>query len=214
MPDLKRRPATRCAKALLIAAIASLATATSFGAVTVTARESGGDVVFTSSGNLNLTDAIFDNGTIGTVGGLNSPTVFIVGPAATVPVDSYQFASLTGPPAFGTGAPRLPATSGTGDVLGLNIDIELTANTEGSLLVPDGYQSGEPLSGSATFAGKSFDTLGLTPGTYTWSWGTGANADSVTLQIVPEPSAALLSLVGLLAASMTRRRPSCGSRAT
>ena len=41
--------------------------------------------------------------------------------------------------------------------------------------------------------------LGLTPGTYTWTWGSGANADFLEVDIpsaaVPEPSS--LTLLGL-----------------
>lgn len=42
-----------------------------------------------------------------------------------------------------------------------------------------------------TFANRTFATLGLTQGTYIWNWGSGANADTFTLNIgsaaVPEP---------------------------
>ncbi|MEZ6192941.1 MAG: PEP-CTERM sorting domain-containing protein [Phycisphaerales bacterium] len=48
------------------------------------------------------------------------------------------------------------------------------------------------------FTGTDFATLGVTEGSYVWSWGSGGSADSLTLNIVPEPaSVALLVLAGL-----------------
>ena len=38
--------------------------------------------------------------------------------------------------------------------------------------------SGTPVSCSATWDKHSFNSLGLTTGTYTWTWGSGGNADS------------------------------------
>ncbi len=48
--------------------------------------------------------------------------------------------------------------------------------------VPTGYVSGTFLSDSATYSGTTLATLGVTPGTYVWKWGTGAN-QNFTLQI-------------------------------
>jgi hypothetical protein len=54
--------------------------------------------------------------------------------------------------------------------------------------VPAGYVSGTFLSDSATYSGKTLASLGVTPGTYVWTWGTGAN-QNFTLQIpVPPPT--------------------------
>jgi hypothetical protein len=38
---------------------------------------------------------------------------------------------------------------------------------------------------TAEFAGQTFATIGLTPGTYAWTWGSGIDADSFTIEIGP-----------------------------
>ena len=72
----------------------------------------------------------------------------------------------------------------------------------------------------ATYDNQTFMSLGVTPGTYEWTWGSGAN-QNFTLVIgaaaVPEPSSVLLLasplvFVLLLATrSPQRRRGWCGS---
>ena len=86
--------------------------------------------------------------------------------------------------------------------------------TLGQLILQRGYTSGTFLSDTDTFNG-SFATIGLTPGTYVWTWGSGADADSFTLQIgpattpVPEPGSLVLfmsALAGLFGLCGLRRR--------
>ena len=75
---------------------------------------------------------------------------------------------------------------------------------EGSgLLLPAGYVSGAPLSDTATFANETFATLGFTPGTYTYTFGTGATADSLVVTTVapggssvPLPSSVAMGMLG------------------
>jgi hypothetical protein len=68
--------------------------------------------------------------------------------------------------------------------------------------VPQGYVSESSLSSTDTFDTTNFTNLGLTAGTYTYSWGTGPD-QSLTVQIgpaaVPEPSSAFLAVVGAVA---------------
>ena len=82
------------------------------------------------------------------------------------------------------------------------------------LQVPDGYVSGTALSSSATFNNVTLVTLFVTPGTYVWKWGDGAD-QNFTLQIgsvgVPPPvpdGGSTVSLLGcaLLGLAALRRK--------
>src|SRR5215213_5042216 len=102
---------------------------------------------------------------------------------------------------FGSGDLPFPsgsASSGSGDIVGVIGGLD-------ELHVPDGYLSNGALSNSSTWSNQTFSSLGVTPDTYEWTWGTGAHQDFFRLVIVspaavPEPaSAALLgaALAGL-----------------
>src|SRR5205814_3783925 len=97
-------------------------------------------------------------------------------------VDFYRGLGASGPTSFGIGRTTF-ANSGGGKMVG----ITATSSSEFKgvhLSVPRGYVSGTALSDSATYSGKTLATLGLTPGTYVWTWGAGAN-QNFTLQIPP-----------------------------
>jgi hypothetical protein len=77
-----------------------------------------------------------------------------------------------------------------------------------------GYISNAVLSDSMTFNNATFASLGLTPGTYMWSWGTGLPNQNFTLIIgrvgVPD-GGSTVSLLGcaLLGLAAVRRRLRC-----
>ena len=88
-----------------------------------------------------------------------------------------------------------------------------TGSHSGFILVPSGYVSDRALSDTATYTGQAtFSSLGVTPGTYEWTWGSGPN-QTFTLEIgtaVPEPSTwAMMALgfgwLGFLGYRKTRR---------
>ena len=118
------------------------------------------------------------------------------------------YGPVTGPSSFGSGG-GFYASSSSGDWVGID------QYFFPKLVVPVGYVSGSSLSTTATWDNASFASLGLTPGTYEWNWGSGADADSLTLQIgpidpVPEPSSFLLlgvGLAGLLFLRTSRHSP-------
>jgi len=76
--------------------------------------------------------------------------------------------------------------------------------------VPQGSVSGN-LSDSSTYLGATFASLGVTPGTYVWTWGTGPN-QNFTLQIgsVPDAGSTLpLLSFALLGLAVLRRKLRC-----
>ncbi|MEB3308044.1 MAG: hypothetical protein VKK98_07845 [Cyanobacteriota bacterium] len=73
--------------------------------------------------------------------------------------------------------------------------------------VPTGYQSGASLNASAIFLGETLASLGINPGVYLWSWGSGSEDYNLTLrvgQISPVPGP--LGLLGAGVALGWRRR--------
>lgn len=76
-----------------------------------------------------------------------------------------------------------------------------------------GYVSGTALLAKNTYSGQTISSLGLTLGTYVYTAGSAADADTITLQInpasVPEPSTlisgGLAALLGLGYAWRRRR---------
>jgi len=146
----------------------------------VTLQQVGPDVVATGSGAIDLTGLIGccyktfgDPSRI--VPGIAPPDDYgdlVAGSIVTGAKSSEEFYWLPngGPTTFGSGS-GAGASSGSGDIVGTEAIIEGGR----LLLVPRGYVSGTFLSDSATYSGQTFATLGVTPGTYVWTWGTGAD---------------------------------------
>ena len=164
--------------------------------IVVHAIETGGNVEFSGGGTADLTGLV-QNG-LNVMGRFVSPdfATFSTGGTTSFEIDGYGTPS--GPSTFGSGGTTL-SDSTTGDQFGM-----IGGNV---LAVPNGYVSNTPLFGTSTYNGASFNSLGMVPGTYVWTWGQG---ESFTLFIgaaIPEPATAsictALSLAGLL---LSRRR--------
>ena len=148
---------------------------------TVTLQQVGPNVVATGSGAINLTgltlpQSISQNPQIQPCGDCQdegSATIY-TGPISSS-VDTYS--GPAGTTSFGSGGPTA-ASSGSGDMVGI-----ATIWWGSFLNVPTGYVSGSALSDMAIYSGATFATLGVTPGTYVWTWGTAAN-QNFTLQIL------------------------------
>jgi FG-GAP-like repeat len=130
---------------------------------TVTLRQVGPDVVATGSGAIDLHGLTFSGGS-----GLGA----------------YYTGHTIEPTSFG----RFPLSSSVITVISGKFAYIATTGTHEFVLRVPGYVSGTALSGSLTYGGASLATLGVTPGTYVWTWGTGAN-QNFTLQIkTPGPA--------------------------
>jgi len=172
-------------------------------AYTVTLEQVGSNVVANGSGAINLTGLTFHgltdarSGVVAIIGELNT------GPTTRVTVDVYSGAF--GPTSFGSGDVFF-ADTGSGDLVGI-------FGFAGLIIVPFNYVSGAALSDSMTFNNATFASLGVTPGTYVWRWGVGAN-QNFTLHIgaagVPD-GGSTVSLLGcaLLGLAALRRKLSC-----
>ncbi len=134
----------------------------------LTLQQEGSNVVATGTGTFDLADLDAPVVYAGASAGMSPMNGrIIVGPVTQVDLAAYP--GITGPTSFGTGVSQ-NADSGSGSLLGV------TASAS-SLLLPQGYVSGNTLSSTATWDGQTFSSLGVTLGTYRWDWGSGANAD-------------------------------------
>jgi hypothetical protein len=193
---------------LLGIAVTSLFSVRPAQAYTVTLEQVGSNVVANGSGAINLTGLTFFIPSL-TLAEVNAGDgVISTGPHGFGSVDLYT--GFMGPPSFGSGGPVAPNT-GSGDFVGISGGTMLTF-----LLVPQGYASGAALSDSMTFNNATFASLGLTSGTYVWTWGTGANQKfilqigSVGVPGVPD-GGSTVSLLGcaLLGLTGLRRKLTC-----
>jgi hypothetical protein len=160
----------------------------------VTLTQRGSDVVETGNGSLDLTALtfLFTNSPPppgGEEARINASVGLVVlGPTSPTPIAVYT--GLTGPSSFGSGSFN-DANSGSGSLVGV----------AGSLApftilgVPVGYVSGSSLRTSTdTWDDATFASLGVTPGVYTWTWGSGRDADSFRLIVAGAPLAQLASV--------------------
>ena len=157
---------------------------------TVTLQQVGPDVVATGSGAINLTglghpvSQVLLNPEIHPGPGDDQFDMGIATGPTSSSVDTYSVGNqfqISGPRSFGSGGLTL-ASSGSGDMVGTHTLIWEGGEADGFLHVPRRYVSGTFLSNSATWSNATFATLGVTPGTYVWTWGTGAD-QNFTLQI-------------------------------
>ncbi len=154
----------------------------------VTLEQVGSDVVASGHGAIDLAGLTF--AFVGAAKAQLAPSEadITTGPVAATPVDAYD--GFSGPANFGGGTLTIGASSGIGD--------SVTIVGGGNLLaVPQGYLSGGALSDTSTYDNQTFNTLGITPVAYTWTWGSGANQNfTVVIGEVPEPATWAMMLIG------------------
>jgi VPDSG-CTERM motif len=190
---------------LMFTAVASLFWVQSAHAYTITLEQVGSNVVGNGNGAINLTGLSFEfESGAGLVAGIQPNHAVILPVGGDFELNAYS--GFTGPANFGSGG-FISATTSSGD------PIFLFAG-DGEIFLPTGYVSGSPLSDGMTFSNATFATLGVTPGTYVWTWGTGLPNQNFTLVIggagVPD-GGSTVSLLGcaLLGLAAFRRKLGC-----
>jgi hypothetical protein len=163
--------------------------------------QAGSDVIANGSGTINLS-ALTSKGACGFHAGvLPASGVAIAGNTGNLGLcDVYS--GFSGPSNFGSGG-STAASAATGDTVGIEDILP-------GLFVPSGYLSGTSLSDTATWSNQTLSSLGMTPGAYTYSWGTGATADSLVVHIgaasAPEPGSLFLFGTGAILLALSRSK--------
>jgi hypothetical protein len=194
---------TACLMTAALLTFGSVAAPSARAAYTITFTESDGNVMESGSGSFDLTGlnrigSSFTDGLLNPragrfSGGLEGQQLSLYAVPITDPV-------LWGPGDFSS------ASSTVGDAVLFNVRGPYFGVTLS-------YESGQPLSESSVYNNSTFESLGLTPGTYVENWGAGATADSFTVIVagaspVPEPASwvtMLIGFAGLGFAAFTRR---------
>jgi len=156
--------------------------------------QQGSNVVATGRGPIDLAGLSFYASCTCMAGlgpGFGTGPINAIGTGALVEVDD-AYSGFTGPTSFGFGSFVYP-NSGSGDLVILD-------ETVGVLDVPAAYVSGSALTSTSTYDGATLTSLGVTPGTYKWTWGTGPNQNFTlvigTTGAVPEVSTWAMMLLG------------------
>ena len=174
-------------------------------AFTITLEQVGANVVANGSGAINLTGLTPAGGAFLGGGGIEASAGQII---TGSPGSATAYTGLNGPTSFGSGG-LFNASTSSGDLFG-----KFPTQFGGPLFVPLNYVSGAALTNSMTFDNATFASLGVTPGTYKWTWGTGLPNQNFTLIIggagVPD-GGSTVSLLGcaLLGLAALRRKLGC-----
>ncbi|MEO7072784.1 MAG: PEP-CTERM sorting domain-containing protein [Rhodanobacter sp.] len=161
----------------------------------VTLAQQGNSVVAIGSGAFNLDGLTIYAGADPALGAVWPVSGYLYTGGALTNLDVY--AGFTGPTSFGSGG-----GTGASTVIGDSVAIVGSNDFYGLPLffLPTGYVSGTALVSGAVWNNASFASLGIMPGTYTWTWGTAADQSFtlMTASAVPEPATLGMFGIGML----------------
>lgn len=184
-----------CALAIAGASTVPLSAAT----LSFNLAENSGNVTLTVSGAISdLTPWTFDfsgNGTGNFAFIAGDPVYFqVLDPSGLF----NEYLANTTPISIGSNKQTFNLSGSTTTSVGFAV----YSNGTAVLNLPRSYSLGSNLSASATFVNESIQSLGFDGGNYSWTFG----ADTIEVNVVPEPSTYALSGLGALALVVTRRR--------
>jgi len=183
----------------LVAVAAFTGSSAAQAAMIINVQPSGSNVVATGSGSLKTTgESTNVNGTAASPQ-INSGTATI-GIGASAQWNQWNLTSFSGPANFGSATNQTTfATTASGDIFQMVPGFSV-------ILLPISYVSGAALNDSATWNGATLASLNLVPGQYVYTYGTGVNADSITVNVLAVPEPASLGLVAAPTLGLLLRR--------
>jgi len=188
----------------LIGAVASVPRVQA--AMLFTATQNGAVVDFTISGEVNTSALSSVDYGGSSSGSAMFGEVLVAGTGSSGQVIAFSVPGADLSSLFSDANLLVFSDSDSGPVFGINTGA-------GNIYLPSGYVSGTTINGSSVFSTVGSNTLadlGLINGaSYTYNYGTGVNADSITFQIgsqVPEPASMALLGAGLFGLMASRRR--------
>ena len=163
--------------------------------VVINITESNGDVIAQMSGSFDLNATL---GLLGSSGGFNGFSAETGAIGINFGAGSAYAAQGPLTPFGNTGFDQWDSATG---------DIAAFASNS-AIVLPFFYESGDPLTGTAIEFNDTFQSLGFIPGTYVSTFNNGVFSETLTVNIVPEPSSGLLLCGGLLFLPRRLRRSS------
>ena len=164
-------------------------------AITIYMEEVGSNVVATLSGAINsLPGAPTGSGGLGSFNGLrpSGPTMsfaFTQVPGVFPVVQVNYYTATAYPSNLGSSSTTLlQANSSTASTTMMFRNL-----TTGNIMIDQSYVLGTAVTGTLTWNNKTLSSMGVATGSYVWGWST----DSITLNVVPEPSSLSLVALGL-----------------